>query len=494
MDATLQDKEQKGSLKAKIQKMGNFLSSMVIPNIGAFIAWGLLTALFIPDGWIPNEHLAELVDPTMTYMLPLLLGYTGGFNVYGKRGGVAGALGTIGVIIGADITMLIGGMVMGPLSALIFKKLDPILKRKIKPGLEMLMDTFSLGIIGALLMVVGFIIVNPIFTFILTILSNGVEWVMEEQLLPLASIFVAPAQVLFLNNAVNHGIMIPLGIEQVQDVGKSVLFLVEGNGGNWFGVVLAFSIFAKGSVTKRSAAAASPIQLFGGIGEVAFPFALMKPSVILGPIIGNGLALLVLGLFNGGTTGPVSPGSIISLILMSPQSAMITNILAYTVSAAASFVVVAFILKRDKAKSNGQTEGGESIDLEENNESKSNEETEDTVDSDNYEREKENLKENLEGKTINKIVIACDAGMGSSVMGASILRKKVEKAKLDVDVDSVTVNSIPNDVDLIITNKILEDRAKQMSPNKDIPVVPIKDFLNNDEYDNIIQDIEASRE
>lgn len=235
-----------GELKVKIQKFGAFLSGMVMPNIGAFIAWGILTALFIPAGWFPNETMNKLVSPTLTYLMPILLGYTGGKMVYDKRGGVAGALATMGVVIGADITMLIGGMVMGPLGAWVMKKVDKCFEGKVKPGLEMLVDNFSMGIVGALLMAFGFLAVEPVFNVVLTVLSAGVNWLVAKNLLPLTAIFVQPAQVLFLNNAINHGIMIPIGVEQAAKAGKSILFLVEANGGVWTGVALGFAIWGKG--------------------------------------------------------------------------------------------------------------------------------------------------------------------------------------------------------------------------------------------------------
>ena len=475
-------KGQKDSTRAKIQRMGGFLSSMVMPNIGAFIAWGFLAALFIPTGWLPNENLNQLVGPTITYLLPLLIGYTGGYNVYGKRGGVIGAVGTMGVIIGADITMLIGGMIMGPLSALILKKIDGLFKNRIKPGLEMLVDNFSLGIFGSIIMIIGFLGIEPIFSVILSALAGGVNWVTAHNLMPFASIFVVPAQVLFLNNAVNHGIMVPLGIEEVVNTGKSILFLVEGNGGNWVGLLLAFCFFGKG-ISKKSAPAATGILFFGGIGEVAFPYGLMKPIVMLGPIIGSGLSLLVLQVFDGGTVAAVSPGSFLALLMMTPKGTFLVNILAYFVAAAASFLVVAFFLKRDKTNEEDELVMDNSMMSELNSD----------VDAGNLETTQMNHNEdNSRRKPIQKVIIACDAGMGSSAMGTSILKMKAKKAMLDIDISHVSVNNIPEDAELIVTNTILKDRARENAPNKDVPLLTIENFLDSNEYDKIIDYLKKS--
>ncbi len=150
-------------MRANIQRFGAKLAGMVMPNIGAFIAWGLITALFIPDGWIPNKDLAELVGPMITFLLPLLIGFTGGKLVHGHRGGVVGAVATMGVIVGAAILspdyalapMFLGAMIMGPLGGWIIKQFDEAIEGKVKPGFEMLIDNFSAGIVGGALAVVG---------------------------------------------------------------------------------------------------------------------------------------------------------------------------------------------------------------------------------------------------------------------------------------------------------------------------------------------------
>lgn len=473
----------KSNLRVKVQKMGGFLSAMVMPNIGVFIAWGLLAAFFIPTGWTPNEYLNELVGPIMKYLMPILIGYVGGFNVYGKRGGAIGALATMGVVIGAEITMLIGGMIMGPLAAVIIKKFDQLLKGKVKPGLEMLVDNFSLGIIGFIIVIIGFVAVEPIFAVILNFLQVGVEWLTQRNLIPLTSIFVQPAQLLFLNNAINHGIMVPLGLNQVAETGKSILFLVEANGGTWTGLVLAFAFFGKG-MTKKSAPASTLIVFLGGIGEVAFPYALTKPITILGPMLGNIAALAVAQLFGGGTVGAVSPGSFLALVMMSPKGSMIVNIACYIIATVISFVVVGFLLKMDRS----QQETSEEEFLAETASANG-------VIAANPEPITQKVQASAPTKKIEKVIIACDAGMGSSAMGASMLRNKAKKAMLnDISVTNVSVDHIPkqSEVDMIITSENLVERVKSLYPDYDVPILTIKNFLNNDEYDYFINFIKNS--
>lgn len=455
-------------LKVQIQKIGAFLSGMVMPNIEAFIAWGILTALFIPAGWFPNETMNKLVSPTLTYLMPILLGYTGGKMVYDKRGGVAGALATMGVVIGADITMLIGGMVMGPLGAWVMKKVDKCFEGRVKPGLEMLVDNFSMGIVGALLMAFGFIAVEPVFNAVLTVLSAGVNWLVAKNLLPLTAIFVQPAQVLFLNNAINHGIMIPLGVEQAAKAGKSILFLVEANGGVWTGVALGFAIWGKG-MAKKSAPAATIIMGVGGIAEVTFPYVLSKPKTIIAPILGNMAGLFTLTALHGGTVAAVSPGSFFALLAMTPKGSFVANIAGYVVALVVTALLVGIILKFDKTE-----------DMDELPE----------VNKPNFGKTTGNAKENIKSVSgkIEKLFFACDAGMGSSVMGVSLMKKKVEEAGLGVTVEHISVKNLTDEPDMIVTTNALKARVEDTISkyDKQIPVFGVDNLLDEGNYDELI--------
>lgn len=460
--------------KAKVQKMGGFLSGMVMPNIGALIAWGIITALFIPAGYFPNEKMNELVGPTLKYLIPILFGYTGGYNVYGRRGAVAGTLATMGVVIGSEATMMIGGMVMGPLGAWIIKQVDKVFDGHVKPGLEMLVDNFSMGIVGAIMMIVGFLAITPLFAAITNVLTVGVNFAMKNNIIPFTPIFVVPGQVLFLNNAINHGILTPLAVEQASHAGKSILFLVEANGGNWAGVVLAFMFFGKG-MAKKSAPGAAIIQIIGGIGEVSFPYALIKPITILGPIAGSMAALFWLQIMDGGAVAAVSPGSIIALIIMSPKGGLFVNLVSYVLAAVVSFVIVAFFLKRDKSTDEEQEVGG--LDMSQFVESHSAPGEEKAAPAQTYGKRK-----------IEKVAFACDAGMGSSAMGASMLKTQLNKAGLYLDVSHVSIHQIPADIDVVVTNTNLLEAARKEAP-AGVPVIEIKEFLNADEHKAIVQQI-----
>ena len=328
---------------AQVQRVGRFLSGMIMPNIGAFVAWGLITALFIPTGWLPNEGLAALVGPMITYLLPLLIGYTGGRMVYQQRGAVIGAIATMGVILGAEIPMFLGAMLVGPAAAWVLKQVEKLWAGKVKPGFEMLVDNFSIGILGTGLAIIAKLIIGPPVQTLVDWAGNGVDFLVEHNLLPLASIIVEPAKVLFLNNAINHGVFTPLGIEQATDTGKSLLFMIESNPGPGLGILAAFALFGP-KILKASAPAAIIIHFFGGIHEIYFPFVLAKPKMIAAAILGGMTGVLTGTLLNGGLVAPPSPGSIFAYFTFTPPGGHLSMILQVLLAAAVSFAVAAFLL------------------------------------------------------------------------------------------------------------------------------------------------------
>lgn len=393
-------------MKEKVQLFGRFLSGMVMPNIGAFIAWGLITALFIPTGWWPNESLAALVSPMSTVLLPLLIAYTGGAAIHGQRGGVIGAIATMGVIVGSDIPMFIGAMIVGPLAAWVMKKFDRLLEGKIPAGFEMLVNNFSLGILGAVLTLLTLKGVTPLVESLNEAMRAGVGFFVDNKLLPMASIFIEPAKVLFLNNAINHGIFSPMGIQQVEETGKSIFFLLEANPGPGLGVLLAYCLAGKGSA-KSSAPGAVIIHFLGGIHEIYFPYILMNPLLLLSVIAGGASGIFVEQMFGAGLSAPASPGSIIAILGMTPRGGYLPVILGVLVATAVSFFISMPILKF-AAKD------------------------EDLESSKNRMKEMKNAAKGIadekkavavDTKDIRKIVFACDAGMGSSAMGATVLKK-----------------------------------------------------------------------
>ncbi|MBH2879606.1 PTS mannitol transporter subunit IICBA [Serratia marcescens] len=462
-------------IKVKVQNFGRFLSNMVMPNIGAFIAWGIITALFIPTGWLPNETLAKLVGPMITYLLPLLIGYTGGRLVGGDRGGVVGAITTMGVIVGADMPMFLGAMIAGPLGGWAIKHFDRWVDGKIKSGFEMLVNNFSAGIIGMLLAILAFLGIGPLVEVLSKLLAAGVHVMVTNNLLPLASIFVEPAKILFLNNAINHGIFSPLGIQQATEAGKSVFFLIEANPGPGMGVLMAYMFFGRGSA-KQSAGGAAIIHFLGGIHEIYFPYVLMNPRLLLAVILGGMTGVFTLTMLNGGLVSPASPGSILAVLAMTPKGAYFANIAAVCAAFAVSFVVSAFLLKTSKVKEDDDLEAATRRMQEMKSQSKGGAAAPASVDGDL--------------STVRKIIVACDAGMGSSAMGAGVLRKKVADAGLkNISVTNSAINSLPDDVDLVITHRDLTERAMRHAPQAQH--ISLTNFLDSKLYSDLVDRLVA---
>ncbi|MBK0002024.1 PTS mannitol transporter subunit IICBA [Erwinia sp. S38] len=468
-------------IKIKVQNFGRFLSNMVMPNIGAFIAWGIITALFIPTGWLPNETLAKLVGPMITYLLPLLIGYTGGRLVGGDRGGVVGAITTMGVIVGADMPMFLGSMIAGPLGGWAIKTFDRQVDGKIKSGFEMLVNNFSAGIIGMLLAILAFLAIGPLVEGLSHILAAGVNLMVQNNLLPLTSIFVEPAKILFLNNAINHGIFSPLGIQQASEAGKSIFFLIEANPGPGMGVLMAYMFFGRGNA-KQSAGGAAIIHFLGGIHEIYFPYVLMNPRLILAVILGGMTGVFTLTLLNGGLVSPASPGSILAVLAMTPKGAYFANIAAIVAAFAVSFVVSAVLLKTSKVKEEDDIEAATRRMQEMKAESKGQSATVTGADA---------LHSDL--SHVRKIIVACDAGMGSSAMGAGVLRKKVNDAGLsNISVTNTAINSLPGDVDLVITHRDLTERAMRQAPHAQH--ISLTNFLDSGLYNDLTARlVEANR-
>jgi mannitol PTS system EIICBA or EIICB component len=463
----------KTDAKVKIQKFGSFLSGMVLPNIGAFIAWGLITALFIPTGWLPNESLAKLVGPMITYLLPLLIGYTGGKMVHDHRGGVVGATATMGVIVGTDIPMFLGAMIMGPIGGYLIKQFDKAVHGKIKSGFEMLVNNFSAGIIGGLLTLVAFKGVGPVVEALSKGLASGVQFIIEHHALPLANLFIEPAKILFLNNAINHGILSPLGVEQAAHSGKSILFMLETNPGPGLGILLAFMLFGKGTA-KQTAPGAAIIHFLGGIHEIYFPYILMKPALILAAMAGGVSGVFTFNLFHAGLVAAPSPGSIFALLAMTPKGGFVGTLAGVLVATAVSFAVSALILKTSKVEEDLSSATAKMEEMKGKKSRVASVLTNETA---------------VTAEKVSKIVFACDAGMGSSAMGASILRNKMKKAEVDVTVINTAINNLPNDADVVVTHKDLSDRAKAKLPNA--THISVENFLNSPRYDELVNSLKT---
>ncbi len=427
-------------MKDKIHQLGKNLSLIILPNIGAFITWGLITALFIPTGWLPNAEFAKLIDPMAKYLLPLLIGYSGGRLIYDTRGGVLGAVATLGIIVGTDVPMFAGAMLIGPLAGYLIKKVDGLLNSKIPSGFEMLTNNFSAGLVGLSLTLTAYKLIGPLLTALNRVFAEGLTYILDLGLLPLSAIIIEPAKVLFLNNVINHGVLSPLGFQDAASMGQSILFLLETNPGPGLGVLMAYWFVGSG-IRKDAVPGAVLIHFFGGIHEVYFPYVLAKPIVIIALILGNISGIIVFSTLNLGLTATPSPGSIFSILTLAPKGQQMGVLLGVLLSAFVSFVVASFIIGKEK--------------------------------------DIEKSTHNLELDSVKKIAFACDAGMGSSAMGASKFNKSINRD--DIEVIYCQVDDIPEDVDLVITHKKLMNRVKHHK------ILGISDFLNDPDINEIIE-------
>ncbi len=499
MASTTAPSAERTSARVHVQKFGTFLSNMVMPNIGAFIAWGFITSLFIKVGWLPlmgigtaeNSWVAALggwgeydgkgiVGPMITYLLPLLIGYTGGYNIYKTRGGVVGAIATMGVIAGTSIPMFMGAMIMGPLGGWSIKKIDALWDGKIKPGFEMLVNNFAAGIWGMILAILDFFIMSPIVTWIASQLEKMIDFLVSNNILPATSIIIEPAKVLFLNNALNHGVLTPLGTNEAKESGKSILFLLEANPAAGLGLLLAYMVFGKG-MAKASASGAAIIHFFGGIHEIYFPYVLAKPKLILAMIAGGATQIATNLVFGSGLRAPAAPGSIIAVLSQTAPDSFVGVILSVILGAAASFIVAAFLLKLEKGDDDGDLTAA-------------------TASMESMKGKKSSVAGAITGAgagaaalagPVKNIVFACDAGMGSSAMGASVLRRKIQAAGFgDVTVVNKAISNLTDDVDLLVTHQDLANRASQKAPSA--ALYTVDNFMASPVYDQIVEDLKAS--
>ncbi|WP_410628323.1 PTS mannitol transporter subunit IICB [Amycolatopsis sp. cmx-8-4] len=469
----------RAGLRARVGAFGGFLTAMVIPNVGAFIAWGFLTALFIPTGWLSNADLASVVKPMITYMLPLLLAYTGGRLVHGQRGGVAGMLGTIGLIVGADIPMFLGAMVMGPLGAWLIKKIDRALEGKIKSGFEMVVNNFTLGFLGLGLITASYWGIGPIITAINQGMLRAIHVLVDTGVLPLLSLLNEPAKVLFLNNVIDQGLYYPLGLQDAAQAGKSIFFTVASNPGPGLGLLVAFWLFGHSKVIRNTTPGAIIIHFLGGIHEIYFPYVLMKPLTIIGMIAGGMAGIATFSAFDVGLVAGPSPGSIFSYLALTPPGNHLGIISGVLVAAVVSFLVTSLILKMTK-KSDAVDEFG----LQEFTDRSREMKAEGKAVLENALAGTPAAPEATSLDLVRKVVFACDAGMGSSVMGASSFKKKLTSSgREDVEVVHSAIESISEDADVVVVHKNLADRVRRARPN--VRVVTINNYLGDPALDDL---------
>lgn len=445
-----------------LQRAGGFLAGMMVPNIAAFIAWGLITALFIPTGWAPNPRLARLVDPMILVLLPVLIGFTGGRLVHGLRGGVVGAVATMGVVAGSAIPMFIGAMVMGPLGGLAVRWFDRFAERRVPVGFEMLVANFSAGIIGMALALAGLLVVEPLVAAATGGLASAARWLTGAGLLPLLALVIEPGKVLFLNNAINHGLLAPLGVAQAREAGRSIFFLLETNPGPGLGLLLAYALAGRGAA-RASSPGAMLIQFFGGIHEIYFPYVLMNPATVAAVVTGGLAANLAFVATGAGLLATPSPGSIFAEIALAPRGGLAPVLVGIAVGAAVSCLVAVPIL-RFARHAEDDTALGQARD-----------------------RVRE-LKARSRVAAVSPrprtVYFACEAGMGSSVLGVSIFKSKLEKAGVVLEVAHAAVHELPPSAEVVIAHSSLSARVREVAPRA--AVYAVDDLVGSPVYDDLI--------
>ncbi|WP_422667450.1 PTS mannitol transporter subunit IICBA [Buchnera aphidicola] len=446
-------------IKLKIQVFSRFLSNMIMPNISIFITLGIMTSFFMPLGWFPNQSLSHLISPIINYLLPLSISYTGGRLISGERGGLAGSISTIGVITSTTMPMLLGAMIVGPLAGWSIKIFDKLIEKNIKSGFEMLVNNFSLAFVSIFLSIFSFFFIGPLVELISQNLNYIIKIIISYKLLPLISIFIEPAKIFFLNNVINHGILSPLGIQEIINNNSSIFFLIESNPGPGLGILLAWFFYGKGEFSKTAGGAAL-IEFLGGVHEIYFSYVLIKPKLIISLILGGMTGVFLLVFLHGGLVSVVSPGSILSILAMTPKGMYFTNIISIFFSFLISFISSIILFK-----------------IELNNKNKNVEQL-----------QKSDYFRGISFTNIKNIIFACDAGMGSSAMGASLLRKKIKNANLKyISVSNMPIHLLPKHADLVITHYHLTHRAKIYSPHAQH--ISLKTFLNHSLYDSLINEL-----
>lgn len=464
-------------MKNGVQRFGKFLSAMIMPNIGALIAFGFLAAFFNGSGWIPHEGFATIFSAILVYLIPILIASTGGKLIGGERGSIAGAIAVVGAVMSdPNTTMLMAAMIIGPLSGFCIKRFDRVMEGHMPAGFEMLINNFSVGIIGMLLAMVSYLVIGPFMNLILAVLTAGVNVLVDHNMLPLIAVFIEPAKVLFLNNAINHGIFTPIATAQAAEAGKSIMYMLESNPGPGLGVLLAYMFFCEDKKTKQSAPGAVIIHLLGGIHEIYFPYILMNPLVIIAPIAGNIAAIFWYNLTNAGLVGPASPGSIIAYLMMASRDSMISVIVGVVIATVVSFAIASVIIRMSKGKS--LEEAQEEV-ASRKAEAKGTKGTDEPV-------------AIAQSEGVKKVVFACDAGMGSSAMGATKFRNRIKAQRPDLTVINTSVDTIPADCDIAVVQITLVERARKSVPQAQI--VTLHNFLADPALDALYEQLTTQQQ
>lgn len=408
-----------------------------MPNLSIFIAWGFLSFITPYFSGELAQRLNEVSEWMLHLLLPILIGYLGGKLTGNQRGAIVGAIATLGIIVGSTAPQIVGAMIMGTLAGKVYDFFENKVKEQFTIGYEMLIHNLLVGIIGGVCCLLGMIVITPLISSVSQMISQAILWLTEMKMLTLAHVLLEPLKVLFFNNIINHGILTPLGIEFAQQENSSILFLMEANPGPGIGVLLAI-LFQGRRETKTNAGSALMIQAIGGIHEIYFPFVLIKPKLILAVILGGASGTFLFQLLHVGLSAPVSPGSLIVILTNTPTHQLLAVSFGILVSILVTFSCALFLLRKEVV---------------------------------NVEQEKSNDEEREEMQPVKnkKIIFACDSGMGSSAMGAALLKKQLQVANLPASVDYTSIYQVKDQPDqLIIVQSELTVLAQQQAPNSQI--------------------------
>lgn len=449
-------KLKKYSIVFYLRELGNYLSSLIMPNLSVFIAWGLINFLANFASGKMYLLLNGTEDILINFLLPLLIGYTGGKKIDHNRGGAIAGIATLGIMVGNDNSAVLGAMIIGPIAVMCFKRLNILILKKIQNGYEMLLQNILAGVVGTLFCLVGLFILTPIINFSTLLAISGVHFLITHHLLPLVNVIIEPLKVFFFNNAINHGVLTPLGLNMVKETGQSILFLLEVNPGPGLGILLAFSLYGNQEERKQGAGA-SMIHLFGGIHEVYFPFVLKEPKLFLVAILSGITGTTIFQFLNAGLTMPVSPGSIILMLTSASSNSRISLLLGVLGSALVSFILSLIILLNRNDEKNVAVEiKGES-------------------------------------QMIDQIIVACDAGIGSSAMGASLIDKELKRLGIELPVTNQSIYEVVNNrTSLILVHSQLKNQLQELAPK--VQILEIDNFLDIQNNASIILDYLEDKE
>lgn len=443
----------------KLHKVGKFYTRIIMNNIGIFIFIGILSVIFNDHGWLPDKNMYAISQLAYKVILPSFIAYEGGRSVGGKEGGIAGVLAISGVIWHESSAELLGAMLLGPAAGYLWKKECLWVEKYFPSCMQMLGKNMLLGTTGALFSAADIYLILPLLKQTAALFFSWISFLTRCNMTACLSFFIEPAKVFFLNNVVNHMMLVPAGMEQIQETGSTILFLLETNPGPGIGVILA--LFYAKKLHKNETASVLTAHALGGIHEVYFPFILadlrLLPAVILGGLAGN----ISFHISKAAVKGMVSPGSIFSILIMADSGCRWKILAGILLSAIVSFLTGILILKKTSVYAKKYS--FQKIP------SSSQKETD--ADPEGALQQEPVQEENMR-HSVKKIAFVCDGGIGSSVMGAALLRRKLQAlGKTEINVEAYAVDLVPTDIDIIICQKDFYSIHGSLLANRQVHLV-----------------------